>query len=347
MSVERPAPLVEVTRGSTVESRHRGHLCAVDGGGRLVAHLGDAGFVTFLRSASKPHQTLPLVASGAADRFRLTDQEVAVACGSHNGEPAHTSVVLSLLRKTGFGPGDLRCGAHEPYSEDEARALAERGERPAALHTNCSGKHAAMLALAKHLGAPPGDYADAAHPVQREMARVVARFADASVEDLAVGTDGCGVPTFALPLRATALAAARLVVPPVEWPDELKLACRRVVASMTAWPEMVEGAGQLDTELMRRTEGRLASKVGAEGVYTAAVLPCERWPRGLGLAFKIEDGDKKDRARSPVAVEALRQLGVLGDADVSALARFARSSVTNHRGETVGEVRAAFELEKP
>jgi L-asparaginase II len=343
-----PEPLVEVTRGSFVESVHRGHLVALDGAGQTVARLGSAGASALMRSATKPFQALPLVASGAADRFGFCGRELAVACGSHDGERIHTEAVLSMLSKAGLGVSDLKCGAHEPYGKEAAGELRKRGERPTALHNNCSGKHAGMLALALHLGAPTATYYEPESPVQRAVFRAVSHYAGVPEDELAFATDGCGVPTFALTVERMARMFARLVAHGGEgdWGagDELNgVACaasaRRVISTMLAHPEMVEGEGELDTELMRAGAGRFVSKVGAEGVYAAGVLPCERWPKGLGLAFKIEDGDKGDRARPVAAVEALRRLGVLGPAELKSLSGFARKTLKNHRGEEVGEVR--------
>ncbi|HEV3468202.1 MAG TPA: asparaginase [Pyrinomonadaceae bacterium] len=335
-------PLVEVTRGSVVESVHRGHVVAVDGGGRVVARVGSPEVFTYVRSAAKPQQVLPLVTSGAAERFGLVESEIAVACGSHNGEPAHTEAVLSLLGRAGLDASSLKCGPHEPYGEEAAAALKERGERPSAIHNNCSGKHAAMLALAVHLGAPPDSYDRPGGPVQREVFAAVSQFAGVPAGDLRFAVDGCGLPAFALPLRATALMHARLASPPPEFGGRTREACRRVVAAMLAHPEMVEGDGELDTEIMRAAGGRLVSKVGAEGVYTAAVLPSERWPRGLGLALKIEDGDRGDRARPRAAVALLRRLGLLGEDLPRALSKLADPVIKNHRGDHVGEMRVCF-----
>ncbi len=298
-----------------------------------------------MRSSAKPFQAIPLVASGAADRFRLTDAEIALACGSHDGTPAHTETALSILRKVGCGVSDLRCGAHEPYSKESAERLRGRGEAPTPLHNNCSGKHAGMLALARHLGAPTEGYERPDHPVQRAIKRVVAQFAGLNERDIPEGIDGCSVPTFALPLRVTALMGARLVATPEEFDAATREACRRIVASMNANPVMVEGEGELDTELMRACAGRLVSKVGAEGLYLGCVVPSNRHPRGLAVALKIADGDKKDRARSPAAIEALRQLGVLGPESTTALAPLASSAILNHRSLRVGEVRANFRLD--
>ncbi len=339
-------PLVEVRRGSITESRHRGHVVAVDGDGQIVASLGAPHTVTFLRSSSKPHQAVPLVASGAADRFGFTEKEVALACASHNGESIHTETVAGMLRKIGMDVGALKCGAHEPYSVEAARGLRERGEEPTALHNNCSGKHTGMLALALHLGAPTETYDRPENGVQLAIVRAVAQFSGVPVEDIAVGVDGCGVPTFGVTVRAMALMYARLVAPPEDFDEATRDAARRIVAAMTEYPEMIGGrAERLDTVIMRAAEGRLVSKVGAEGVYTAGVLPCAEWPRGLGLALKIEDGEDR-RARPTVVIESLRQLGVLQNEALEAVSPYASFPITNRRGDTVGEVRTSFELER-
>jgi len=340
-----PAPLLEVTRGPIVESVHRGHFVAVDGDGRVVASLGAPDAITYVRSAAKPQQVLPLITSGAAERFGVDAREIAVACGSHNGEEIHTRAALSILAKAGLDASHLKCGPHQPYGKEAAEALRARGQKPSAIHNNCSGKHAGMLALALHLGAPPETYDLPGGPTQREVFRAVSRFTDVPAEELRYGTDGCGLPTFALPLRSIALMHARLAAPPAGFDDATRQACARVVSSVLAHPEMVEGDGELDTEIMRAAGGRLVSKVGAEGVYAAAVPPSERWPRGLGLACKIEDGDRNDRARPRVAVELLRQLGLLPEQLPDPLAKLADLVIKNHRGDHVGRYRPAFHLQ--
>jgi L-asparaginase II len=310
----------------------------------LVASLGEPDTISFLRSASKPHQAIPLVASGAADRFGFDEQEIAIACGSHSGEPVHTETVARMLEKIGLGESALKCGAHEPYSKETAEALKARGERPTALHNNCSGKHAGMLAYAKHVGARIGEYDQPSSPAQLAVTHVVETFSSTHAEDIAVGTDGCGLPTFGVTVRAMALMAVRLGAPPAEWDAPVREACRRIVAAMTSHPLMIEGTGEMDTEIMTHAGGRLVSKVGAEGVYTAAVLPSAEWPRGLGVALKLEDGDRKERARPGAVIETLRQLGLLRRAEPDALSRFASAALRNHRGDRVGEVGASFEL---
>ena len=337
-------PLVEVKRGGLTESRHRGHVVAVEPDGNVVAFLGAPHLVTFLRSAAKPFQALPLLVSGAAERFGFTDREVALACASHNGEPIHTELATSMLEKIGLGPEALKCGVHEPYSAEVAQQLRERGEAPNVLQNNCSGKHAGMLALALHLDAPTETYVRPEHPVQVAIGKTVAQFADVAVQDLAVAVDGCAVPVFGMTVKAMALMYARLVSPPAEFDELTRRACERIVRVMSAYPELIGGTSdRLDTTIMRAAPRRLVSKVGAEGVYTAGINPCEEWPRGLGLALKIEDGDDR-RARPTVVVESLRQLGVLKDESLEAVARYAFFPVTNRPGDVVGEIRAQFDM---
>ncbi len=337
-------PLVQVTRGTITESRHRGHVVAVDGDGKIVAYLGTPETVTYLRSSAKPHQAIPLISSGAADHFAFTEKEIALACASHSGEPIHTEVAASMLEKIGLGPDALKCGTHEPFSAEVTRQLRERGEQPNVLQNNCSGKHAGMLALARYLGAPTETYDQPNSPVQLAILRAVSQFSEIPIEEIAVGIDGCGVPVFGLSVRAMALMHARLVAPPTDFRDATRDACHRIVSAMTTYPEIIGGTtDRLDTELMRAAKGRLISKVGAEGVYTVGVLPCSEWPRGLGLALKIEDGEDHS-ARPTVVIESLRQLGVLKEDSLEAVARYSLFPVRNRRGDLVGEVRASFVL---
>ncbi|CDM66840.1 asparaginase [Pyrinomonas methylaliphatogenes] len=345
-SIPPPASLVEVRRGSITESRHRGHIIAVDGEGRVIARIGSPErIVTYLRSSAKPHQAIPVVASGAAERFGFNAREIALMCGSHSGEQIHVEVAAAMLRKVGLDQGVLRCGIHEPFSREVAQELRRRGERPNVLQNNCSGKHIGMIALARHLGASVEDYDHPSNPAQRLIAKVIEQFSGVPVEDIAVGIDGCGVPVFGLTVRAMALMYARLVAPPSNFDARTRMACDRIVSAMLTYPEMIGGTSErLDTEVIRASKGRVVSKVGAEGVYTAGVLPCERWPRGLGIALKIEDGEDR-RARPPVVIETLRQLGLLDEEALRALAPYSRFDVRNHRGEVVGEIRPSFELE--
>jgi L-asparaginase II len=337
-------PLVKVLRGAIVESRHRGHIVAVEPDGNVVAYLGAPETVTYLRSSSKPHQAIPLLASGAADHFGFTEEEIALVCASHNGEEIHLRIVSSILKKIGLPPTALKCGAHEPYGKEAAEELRRKGEAPNVLHNNCSGKHAGMLALALFLGAPIESYDEPEHPVQKAIARVISDFSGVPLEDIAVGVDGCGAPVFGVTVGGMARMYARLVYPPAAFDAAVVKACQRIVPAMTNNPELIGGKqDRLDTAMMKATKGALVSKVGAEGVYTAGVLPNEQWPRGLGLAIKIEDGDDH-RARPTVVIEALNQLNVLTDESLEAVSRYAFFPIRNRRGDVVGEVAADFDL---
>jgi L-asparaginase II len=321
-------------------------VVAVEPNGRIVRYLGAPENVTFLRSSAKPFQALPLLVSGAADHFNFNDREVALACASHNGEPIHTELVASMLKKIGLGPEALKCGIHEPYSQEVAQQLRAKGQQPNVLQNNCSGKHAGMLAAAKHLGAATETYDSPENPIQIGVARTIASFSGVPIQDIAVAVDGCGVPVFGITVKAMALAFAKLVSPSAEFDEATKASCNRIVRVMTTYPELIGGTkDRLDTEIMRSSPGRIVSKVGAEGVYTAGILPSERWPNGLGLALKIEDGDDH-RARPTVVIEALRQLGVLPDEALEFVSRYAFFPVKNRRGDVVGEIRASFTLKE-
>jgi L-asparaginase II len=285
------------------------------------------------------------VSSGAADRFGFSEREVAIACGSHNGEPIHVETVRSMLGKIGLPESALKCGAHEPYSADVARDLIRKSEQPTPLQNNCSGKHAAMLALAKHVGAPIETYDELSHPVQQMILKAVSDFSDVPVKEISIGIDGCGVPVFGISVRAMALMYARLVAAPQNMPAEVRETCQRIVKAMIKFPEMIGGTkDRLDTELIRAGAGKLISKIGAEGVYTVGVLPSSDWPNAVGFALKVEDGDDK-RARPPAVIDALRQLGVLSASELEKLSSYSPIVITNRRGERTGQARAAFNLE--
>jgi cyanophycin synthetase len=343
--VTREQVAASLRRGSVTESSHYGHIVAVDGGGHVVAELGAPERMTYLRSSAKPFQAIPLITTGAADRFSFSTQEVAIACGSHNGDPEHTRTVQSMLRKIGLDESALKCGTHEPYSPEAARELRERGEKPNVLHNNCSGKHAGMLALAVHLGVGIETYEKSDHPVQVAITRTVAQFSCLPLKSIPIGVDGCGVPVHGMPVRAMAEMYARLITPPENFDHATRAACERITGAMKAYPEMIGGETEsLDTALMRIVPGGLIAKAGAEGLFTAGIMPSEKWPRGLGLALKIDDGDKGGRARRPAVIETLRQLGVLSDTALGALSSYAKPIIRNHRGEVVGETVAHFEF---
>jgi L-asparaginase II len=340
----RPALLIEVTRGALVESRHQGYITVMNADGELIASLGDIAACTYYRSAAKPFQAIPLITSGAADHFNLTPRELAVITGSHSGQAIHVETVAAILSKIGLDETALQCGAHMPFDEASARTLKSAGQPPTALYNNCSGKHAGMLALARFLGEPIENYLAPDHPVQRQIRCALAYFADVPIEEIAIAIDGCSAPVFGLTIEAMARSYAQLVASRQAGPDNLGNAAERIVDAMRQYPEMVGGtSGRLDTDLMRVAGGRIISKVGAEGVQLLGALPDARYPSGLGIAIKIDDGDTR-RARDPVVIETLRQLGLLDQEQMAQLTRYARATLRNHRHLEVGEVRPCFKL---
>jgi L-asparaginase II len=245
-----------------------------------------------------------------------------------------------MLEKIGMAEADLRCGAHLPFNEEAAERMLRGGEEPTQLHNNCSGKHAGMLAVAKQIGADAATYENCGNPVQQGILDAIADLAEVPKESIAIGIDGCAAPNFALPLSAMAVSFLNLISPPHRFGPEFRAACTRIVNAMIDHPEIVGGTERLDTLLMRAAPGRIVSKIGAEGVWVCGVLPCERWPLGLGIALKIEDGDDK-RARPVVAVELLRRLGVLPE---DALADLSPLPIRNRRGDVVGRVEADLRM---
>jgi L-asparaginase II len=323
---------IVVRRGERVESEHRVAWAVVDAGRRVLGSDGDIERPVFPRSAVKPLQALVLVESGAADRFSVSERELALACASHGGEPEHVEVVRAWLARLGFDGSALECGAHPPTHAPSAARLIAAGQPPERVHNNCSGKHAGMITVARHLGAPVAGYSCANHPVQRLVAEVL-RAMTGMTELPAPAIDGCGLPTWPLPLARLATAMARLARPTSALPEARAAACARVRAAMTAHPHLVAGAGRLCSELMAAAPDVLA-KTGAEGVY-AACLP----QRGLGLALKVEDG--AGRAAEVALIALLAALGALAPEAAAALAARARPPLRNHAGLIVGRMEPA------
>jgi L-asparaginase II len=336
-------PLVNVTRGDLVECIHLGALAIVDADGKLLYSLGDPQLVTYPRSSTKPLQVLPLIESGGADHFGFSERQIAVMCASHCGEEFHTTTVQSILERIGLDKSALMCGIHAPINKAAAARLEQAGHKPTTLHSNCSGKHSGMLAMARFLGVPHEGYFEPDHPVQKRILALLSEFTDVPANKITLASDGCTVPTFGLPLSSFALAFARLAQPD-RWPPARQAACRRVVNAMQTYPEMVSGTDRLDTDLMRVARPSLICKGGAEGYMALAILPSARFPRGAGIAFKMIDGDVTNRARSGATIEILRQLGVLNAGQLAALATYHSAPVMNMRGGKVGEVKAGFEL---
>jgi len=327
--------LVEVTRGGRVECIHRGAYALVDAEGAVVHSVGDIETPIFPRSAVKPFQTVPAVVSGAAAACGFGDEALALACASHNGEPEHAAVARQMLEGAGLTEADLECGAHPSISAKVAQEMAASGIKPRPLTHTCSGKHAAMLALAKHIGAPTKGYVAPDHPVQREMARVLAAFSDFDTANAEPGVDGCSVPTWAIPLRPLALACARFAAGEGIEPA-LGEAAKTIYDAAIGHPFYVAGTGRFGTDSMAALGGRALVKFGAEGVYLAMMRE-----KRLGFAMKIDDGAK--RAAKAVCAAVLARL-FEGEPGAEYFAERANSPVVSVLGEAVGEIRFTGEL---
>ena len=319
MEISNPI-LVELTRNGAIESFHRGAAAVMDASCNLHFSLGDIERPIFLRSSAKPLQAIPLLRSGA----ELSDAEIALACGSHSGSLLHTKTVAAWLARLGLSEADLECGAHIPLDKEEAARLIREGQKPCSLHNNCSGKHAGFLTLAQKLGAPTKGYIAPNHPVQQTVSGAIAEFCGTDLLELPCGTDGCGIPAHALPLRSLALGVARLATEKADWAARLR-------SSMANHPEMVAGEGYFDTVFMRRVAPRILCKRGAEGVLIAM------WPeKGLGLALKIDDGAGR---ASEIAMAAL--LKYLGAASAQELDGYLKAPLLNVAGKSIGIIHPA------
>jgi len=327
-----PPARVALTRGELVESEHRVKV-AVWRDGSLLHAAGDVEAPVYLRSSAKPVQALACVVAGAADRFAMTDAELSLACGSHGGEPFHVATAAGLLARLGLDADALLCGAHWPFHEPSARALARTGEEPTALHNNCSGKHSAMLAACVAMGWPTAAYVDFAHPLQRMNVAHLAAFGGLRPEQVVVGIDGCSAPNFAVPLSAAARAFALWADPDraEDVPAPAREGARRIARALAARPEMIGGTQRVDSDLIRETGGGVIAKMGAEGLWCLGVTG-----RATGVAIKVEDGT--GRAAYHVGLAVLRGLGVLSDTHWRALEPYHDPVLRNHRRLAVGRV---------
>jgi L-asparaginase II len=326
--IPNDAVLATATRSGRVESWHRGSLVVVQDG-RMVRSMGDPDQLVYSRSAVKPLQALPFLECGLAEKLQIEERELAVMIASHNGTGDHVEAVRSLLTRGGFTEEDLRCGPHAPFDGQARADLARRGEKPGRIHNNCSGKHAGFLHQAAASGVPRQDYLDPESSSQMQVRRTLAEMAGIEAGDLGTGLDGCGAPTFRLPLRNLAIAFENLANPDALSPVR-SAACSRILAAATREPVQLAGQGRFCTALVQAASGQLIPKNGAEGVYALGLVH-----RRIGIAVKISDGN--ERAYWPVVVELLTQLGLWGEVPAG-LRDFHRVPIYNTQRLVVGEV---------
>ncbi|MCH7680674.1 asparaginase [candidate division KSB1 bacterium] len=326
-----PEIVAEVIRNERVESRHRGYIAVATTNGSLLASLGEVQFRTYIRSAAKPFQIMPLLTSGAVEHFQFTDKELAVIMASHNSESFHLETVKSILKKISLTVEHLKCGSHLPLHKPTAKELLIQKERLTALHNNCSGKHSGMLALAVYKKWPLATYLNQEHPVQVEIKETISRFSEVPADEIHVGVDGCSAPVFFLPVKKMALMYAKLTEGNIE-PGE------RVFNLMSANPEMIAGSDRFDTDLMEALAGRAVSKVGAEGVRCLGI----RGSAPIGIAIKIDDGS--GRASAAVMLEVLAQLDLISQAELDKLSKYRKPVFKNHAGIETGFINVNFKL---
>jgi L-asparaginase II len=355
-------PLFQLTRGDIVESLHFGAVAVVDANAKLIAWYADPGLLAFTRSSAKPFQALPFLESGGKSFFGLTLKEVALLCSSHSGTDEHVAVLQSIQAKVGVSESDLLCGVHTPYDRRTAERMRQHGETPTPNRHNCSGNHTGMLAFSHLLGIQAdleaSQYIDINHPVQQRILNTLAEISELEPGDIHIGIDGCSAPNFALPLRSTALAFARLCQPDGLAESRLE-ACRLITKAMLTYPDMIGGPDNFDTSLMQVAQGRVICKEGAEGFQAFGIMPGAIKPGSpaLGVAFKVSDGDLKGHnfpdgdprghVRPAVTLEILRQLGVFDAPDFEKLRDFGPGfAVKNRRDIKVGWASPCFTLEK-
>ncbi|WP_411037306.1 asparaginase [Shinella sp. BYT-45] len=328
--------LVEVTRGNLVESRHRGMVVAVDGDGKVVFSQGDAEAVVFPRSACKAMQALPLVESGAADAHAFGDRELALACSSHSGEPAHVRLAGTMLAAAGVDESVLECGAHWSFEQPVLISQARLLDRPGALHNNCSGKHAGFVCAACHTGKDLKGYVRYEHPVQAEIRGIMEDLTGAALAVDNCGVDGCSIPTYAVPLRSLAHGFAKMATGTGLAPGRAA-ASRRLVEACMAEPFYVAGTRRACTRLMQTAPGRIFAKTGAEGVFCAAIPE-----KGIAIALKCEDGTTR-AAESMVAAALARFFADEPDIHAALMAQ-ANRAMSNWNGIHVGDIRVTEAL---
>jgi len=329
-------PLARATRGEAVDSVHYGSVAVVDAEGKLLFAAGDPHYLTTTRSSLKPLQALPLASAGGVERFGYSLPEVALLCASHSGEPRHVEGVADMLRRAGCTIDQLQCGVHPPLYYTAHEQLPPAGAKFSALHHNCSGKHAGMLAYCRLCDHPPESYLASDHPLQQEIRRAVAHLTGVPESALVAGIDGCSAPNYAVPLDRLALAYARMASGRED--ARYGAAPVKLAAAMSAHPEMVSGEKRNDLMLMRAGRGDWVTKVGAEGVQAIGVRS-----RCWGIAIKVVDGNA--RGLHPATVSVLEQLGLLDPIQRSELSQWGAPEISNYRGIVTGRVEAVVTLE--
>ncbi|MBK7456331.1 MAG: asparaginase [Anaerolineales bacterium] len=346
-------PILELTRGGVIEATHFGSIAVVDSTGKLLHSYGDPDTVAFLRSSAKPFQALPFVEQGGAEYFNFTQSELSISCASHETSQLHLDTVTAMQKKIGIQEGSLQCGPHLPGDPSKLRQVIKEDIKPTSNFNNCSGKHTAMLAFAKMRGLSLETYLAFEHPIQKDILKTFSEMCGIEMDRVQLGIDGCSAPNFAVPLINAALGMAR-ICDPRDLSEARAAACKKITAAMSAHPEMVSNYGEFDCELMTIGAGRLVTKRGAEGFQIIGLMPGVYGEKGVGIAFKVTDGDKSSmndslestaRVRPSVTLEILRQLKVLNESELQSLSKFGPEKILkNYAGLVTGKSQPVFKL---
>jgi L-asparaginase II len=346
-------PLLNLMRANIIESQHVGSIAVVDSTGKILCSYGDPYTVAFLRSSAKPFQALPFVEQGGVEHFGFNESELAISCASHETGQLHLDLIHSLQVKVGIQEQNLQCGPHLPSDAKKLREVIKQDIKPTPNFNNCSGKHTMMLAFAKMRGLSLDDYLDMEHPIQVDILNTISEMCMIDKNIIELGVDGCSAINFAMPLYHAALGMARFI-DPFELNETRANACKKITSAMLAHPEMISNFGEFDCELMKAGEGKVITKRGAEGFQIVGVQAGVLQERGVGIAFKVVDGDKSgitdeltsiSRVRPAVTLEILRQLNVLNEKELKSLENFGPEKVLkNYAGLVTGKSTPVFEL---
>lgn len=321
--------LAEVLRGGAVESCHRGAVIAMNADGKTVLSVGNTNALVFPRSSLKPLQVIPLVESGAADQFDLTESELALACASHNGENEHLQVLMRWMDRVELTPSQLECGPSLPLDNETSETLLRSGGSASRELHNCSGKHTGMLTMAAFLGESLSGYSEYGHATQQGWMSLLSELSGVNVFDMPWDRDGCGLPAVALPLSAFARAFTPFITAHKSTASRSR-AMARVASAMTAQPHMVAGSNRCCTASMKNCD-ELMVKVGAEGVFIAVAIKA-----GVVIALKNDDG--ATRGAEVMLGAALRHLGLVSANQYEALAPWYKPPILNSQKVVVGSV---------
>lgn len=346
-------PLFELTRGNLIDAQHLGSIAVVDSTGKILHTYGDPNTVAFLRSSAKPFQAMPFVEQGGVEHYGFSQADLAISCASHETGQLHLDLIHSLQVKIGIHEHQLQCGPHLPSDSKKLREVIKQDIQPTPNFNNCSGKHTMMLAFAKMRNLPLENYLDMNHPIQQDILQTISEMCSMDKSKIELGVDGCSAINFAMPLYNAALGIARLC-DPKDLPEMRANACQKITSAMLAHPEMISNYGEFDCELMQASNGKVITKRGAEGFQIIGIMPKVMSERGVGIAFKVVDGDKSSmnneletstRVRPAVTLEILRQLNVLADAELNSLKKFGpENTIKNYAGLVTGQSKPVFEL---